>query len=233
MHMSAFELSIIVPAYNEANHLEAVISEMSDVFDAAHLDYEILIVNNGSRDSTGEVMEKLQARNPRITRLYLRENQQYGGGILAGLEKARGATIGWAHADGQANPEDIVRLYREMKTKGYEIGKAVRTVRYESPWRKVQGRIWFTIFRTLFPSPYRDVNATPKLLTRRAAEILKLDSHDWFLDPELVIRAIRHRIPICEVETVWRSRKSGSTRAHLLTGLEFLKNLLLYRFGLK
>ncbi len=231
--MSKPELSVVVPAYNEAAHIEGVITEMENVFDAAGIEYEILIVNNGSRDDTEKVIGKLQARNPRIARLYLEQNQQYGGGILAGLEKARGSTIGWAHADGQADPEDIVRIYRDMKAKGYELGKAVRVVRHESPWRKVQGRIWYSIFQFLFWSPYRDVNATPKLLTRRAADVLKLDSHDWFLDPELVIKALRHKIPICEVETVWRSRKSGSTRAHLLTGLEFLKNLLLYRVGLK
>ncbi|MBI4087901.1 glycosyltransferase family 2 protein [Candidatus Kaiserbacteria bacterium] len=231
--MSQPELSVVVPAYNEAAHLEAVIAEMESVFDASHIDYEIIIVNNGSRDNTGEVIEKIHVHNPRITGLNLKVNQHYGGGVLAGVEKARGEVIGWTHADGQANPEDVVRLYGEMKEKGYEVGKAVRIKRYESPWRKVQGRIWFTIFRTLFPSPYRDVNATPKLMTRRAATVLRLDSHDWFLDPELVIKAIRNHIPICEVETVWRSRKSGSTRAHLLTGLEFLKNLILYRTGVK
>jgi len=227
------ELSVVIPAYNEAKHLEAVVTEMEHVFNEAHLNYEILIVNNGSRDRTEEVIQQLHARNTRVSGVSLNENQFYGGGILAGLAKVRGTVIGWVHADGQADPDDIVRLYKGMRTSGKQIGKAVRAVRHESPWRKVQGRIWYAIFQLLYWSPYRDVNATPKLLTRRAADILKLDSRDWFLDPELVIKALRHRIPIYELETVWRSRKSGSTRAHLWTGLEFLKNLLLYRVGLK
>ena len=227
------ELSIVVPAYNEAVHLEGVIAEMEQVLGASGIDYEIVIVNNGSRDSTRSAIGKLQARSARIICADLAENQQYGGGILAGLAKARGEMIGWAHADGQANPEDIVRIYRKMRAEDREIGKAIRIVRHESPWRKVQGKIWFSVFQLLFWSPYRDVNATPKLLTRRAYDIIKLDSRDWFLDPELVIKSIRCHIPMCEVETVWRSRKSGSTRAHLFTGLQFLKNLILYRFGLK
>jgi len=227
------ELSIVIPAYNEAEHLEAVVTEMEHVFNAAHLNYEILIVNNGSRDRTDEVIQQLRARNTRVSSVSLHENQSYGGGILAGLAKVKGTVIGWVHADGQANPDDIVRLYKGMQTSGKQISKAVRAVRHESPWRKVQGRIWYVLFQLLYWSPYRDVNATPKLLTRHAADILKLDSHDWFLDPELVIKALRYRIPICEFETVWRSRKSGSTRAHLLTGLEFLKNLILYRIGAK
>ncbi len=227
------ELSIVIPAYNEGEHLAAVIAEMTDVCGGEKLDYEIVIVNNGSRDNTGEIIERLAKGNARIRGVHLAENRKYSGGILAGLAEARGEVMGWAHADGQADPRDIVRLYRAMREKKCELGKAIRRERHESPWRIVQGKIWYGIFQLLFWSPYRDVNATPKLMTRRAAEILKLDSRDWFLDPEFVIRAIRHHIPICEVETVWRSRKSGSTRAHLLTGLEFLKNLIIFRLGLR
>ncbi|MBI4093793.1 glycosyltransferase family 2 protein [Candidatus Kaiserbacteria bacterium] len=225
------ELSIVIPAYNEGEHLAAVAVELTDVLRSALLDYEIVVVNNGSRDNTGDIIEQLAKGNPRIRAVHLAENRKYSGGILAGLAEAKGEVMGWAHADGQADPRDIVRLYRAMREGKCELGKAIRRERHESPWRIVQGKIWYGIFQLLFWSPYRDVNATPKLMTRRAAEILKLDSRDWFLDPEFVIKALRNKIPICEVETVWRSRKSGSTRAHLFTGLEFLKNLLLYRIG--
>lgn len=227
------ELSIVVPAYNEGEHLASVIAEMADVFGKAGLDYEVVVVDNGSRDNTGEIIDGISRANSRIRTLHLEENRKYSGGILAGLAEARGSVMGWAHADGQADPKDIVRLYRAMREQGCELAKAVRRERHESPWRIVQGKIWITIFKTLFPCRYRDVNATPKLMTRRAAEILKLDSRDWFLDPEFVIKAIRHNMRICEIETVWRSRRSGSTRAHLFTGLEFLKNLIIFRCGLR
>ena len=226
-------LSIVIPAYNEGEHLAAVVAEMNDVFGEAGINYEIVVVNNGSRDETGAIIDLLAKGNARIRAVHLAENRKYSGGILAGLAEAKGEVMGWAHADGQADPRDIVRLYRAMREKKCELGKAIRRERHESPWRIVQGKIWYGIFQLLFWSPYRDVNATPKLMTRRAAEILKLDSSDWFLDPEFVIKAIRNNIPISEVETVWRSRKSGSTRAHLFTGLEFLKNLILFRVGMR
>lgn len=227
------ELSIVIPAYNEGEHLAAVVAEMVEVFRSAGLKYEIVVVDNGSRDDTGAVIELLSKGNARIHAVHLAENRKYSGGILAGLAEARGEVMGWAHADGQADPRDIVRLYRAMREKKCELGKAIRRERHESPWRIVQGKIWYGIFQLLFWSPYRDVNATPKLMTRRAAETLKLDSRDWFLDPEFVIRAIRNHLPICEVETVWRSRRSGSTRAHILTGIEFLKNLIVFRMGIR
>ena len=231
--MSTKELSIVVPAYNEGHHLEDVILEMSRALALSGITYEICIVDNGSRDNTAEVIGKLERSDPNITHVHFKDNQRYGGGILAGLAIVRGDVIGWAHADGQADPNDIVRIYRKMRSENRELGKAVRIMRNESPWRKVQGRIWYSLFQILFRSPYRDVNATPRIMTRKAADILQLDSRDWFLEPEFIIKSLRHDIPISEVDTSWHSRRSGSTHVGLSAGLEFLKNLFMYRIGAK
>src|SRR5258708_7835593 len=106
--MNSPELSIVVPAFNEADHLESVINEMASVLDASGIAYEIRVVNNGSTDGSAVVLEKLKILNPRIVPLHLKKNQHYGGGILAGLEGATGSVIGWADADGQVDPRDIV-----------------------------------------------------------------------------------------------------------------------------
>jgi len=153
--------------------------------------------------------------------------------VLEGLKGARGAVIGWADADGQVDPKDIVRLYSKMMEEGKELGKAVRIVRSDGHFRAIQTRIYNGIFSALFLTRYSDVNAKPKLLTRSAAETLALCSRDYFLDPEFVIKALRMRMSITEVETTWRERQSGSTRIHALAGLSFLRSMLAYRFGIR
>ncbi|MDP3645528.1 MAG: glycosyltransferase family 2 protein [bacterium] len=228
------ELSIVITAYNEASHLESVIVGMARVFQEAHIDYEIRIVDNGSSDGTGTVVKKLTAQDPRIVGVALAVNKGYGGGILAGLEGARGTVVGWAHADGQADPNDVVRLYRKMRSEHRELGKTARVVSFESATRKLLSVVYFSIFQILFRSPYTDINGTPKLLTRHAMQKLSLESRDWFLDPEFVIKSLRYKMPIVEIETTWHTRRGGATKARLfLTGLEFFKNMLLYRFGIK
>ena len=227
------ELSIIIPAYNEAVHLEEVISRIARTLDRSGIDYEIRIVNNGSRDRTKAIIEKLGRDFPRIIGIDLEKNQGYGGGIIAGLSGARGAVLGWTHADGQADPEDVIRLYKKMRSKSCELGMAVRVERRESRWRKIQGGLYFYIFKLLFLNPYRDINGTPKLMTERAARALALRSHDWFLEPEFVIKSRRLNMPICEIDTIWNTRRSGSTRSHLFTGLGMLKTMLIYRLGIK
>lgn len=228
------ELSIVVPSYNEALHLERVITTMARAFLTANLDYEICIVNNGSRDATNTVIEKLKSADQRITGITIAVNRGYGGGILAGLAGARGRVLGWTHADGQADPNDIIRLFHKMRSEHRELGKAVRVVSFEPRIRKILSALYYAIFQVLFWSPYRDMNGTPKLLTRNAMEKFSLESQDWFIDPEFVIKALRYRMPITEIETTWHVRKSGGTKARLfLAGLEFFKNMLIYRFRLK
>ena len=227
------ELSIIIPAYNEAVHLEEVISRLARTLDGSGIDYEIRIVNNGSRDGTKAIIEKLGRDFPRIIGIDLEKNQGYGGGIIAGLSGARGAVVGWTHADGQADPEDVIRLYKKMRSESCELGMAVRVERRESRWRKIQGGLYFYIFKLLFWNPYRDINGTPKMLTQKAMSALNLQSRDWFLEPEFVIKAMRLGMSICEIDIIWNSRRSGFTRAHLLTGLELLREMILYRVGFK
>ena len=231
--MRSPELSIVIPAYNEATHLQAVITEMVRVLDNSGIAYEVCIVNNGSTDNTSFVVSELEKKHATVTHVYLEKNQQYGGGIAAGLAAAHGEVLGWVHADGQANPEDIVRLYLAMRAEGCDLAKAIRAESHETTGRKLQSSIYNWLFRWMFWTRYRDINGTPRLLTRKAAGILKLKSRDWFLEPEFVIKSLQHKMPIVEIDTVWRTRRGGATKARPLTGLEFLKNMLLYYFLIK
>src|SRR5262249_28371325 len=120
------ELCIIIPAYNEAEHLERVVSEMTATLRGAGVSHEVRVVDNGSSDGTLSLVKRLAAEDSNVTYVHLEKNQHYGGGVLAGLRDARGAVIGWADADGQVDPKDIVRLYNKMKGEGNQLGKAVR-----------------------------------------------------------------------------------------------------------
>jgi len=120
-----------------------------------------------------------------------------------------------------------------MREESNQLGMAVRAVRNESKLRKIQTAIYYVLFQAMFHTPYKDINGTPRLMSRRAAEILKLQSHDWFLEPEFVIKSMRYKLPISVIETVWEARRSGMSRGRPWTGLEFFKNMIVYRVGLK
>ena len=227
------QLSIVVPAFNEAKNLREVIRKMVTELDQSGITYQIRIVNNGSTDNSREVIDELCQKYPQVMSVEIAKNTGYSNGILVGLEGADAEVLGWSHADGQVDPHDIVRLYRGMKEGNYPLAKAIRKIRHESIFRFIQSSIYYLIFQTLFRSPYKDINGTPRLMTREAAQKLHLSSRDWFLEPEFIIKSLRLRMPIYQVETIWHSRASGFTRARLWTGLEFFKNMIIYRLGLK
>jgi dolichol-phosphate mannosyltransferase len=223
-------LSIVVPAYNEAHHLDAVIRRLANEVRVSEPSFEIVLVNNGSTDATGDVARQLSASMPEVRVVDVPVNQGYGHGILQGLASAEGDVLGWAHADEQAKPEHLLQIYRDMRTERAEIGKAVRIERRESPWRIIQSRIYNAIFRAMFGVSHRDINGTPKLMTRSLYERVRLSSAKWFIDPELMLKAADLNVRVQEVEILWDSRKGGKSKVHLGTMFHFLKHMFRHRY---
>jgi len=224
-------LSIVIPAYNEGHHLDAVVRRLHAAIRRAEPDSEIVIVNNGSSDNTEDVARGIAASLPGVRLERVSRNEGYGNGILRGLAAARGEVLGWAHADEQANPEDIVRVYRMLNEGSFDLCKAVRVERHESFWRRVQSVAYNMLFRRMFNVPYRDINGTPKLLTRALYERINLDSKDWYIDPEAILKTRDAGGRIGEVDIVWQTRKSGSSNVHLYAILQFIKRMLQSRFA--
>lgn len=105
------QLSVVMIAFNEAECIEAVTQELVDALVAEGVDYEVVLVNDGSTDATPSLMDALGAANPRLRPVH-QENQGIGGALRTGFDAARGDSITWAPADGQISPESILELFR-------------------------------------------------------------------------------------------------------------------------
>jgi len=105
-------LSVVVIAYNEAECLEPVIAELSAHLTTAAIDFELVLVDDGSSDGTLSIMERLAARDARVRLVPLSPNRGIGGALRAGFDAARGEHITWVPADGQIGPDTVAELYR-------------------------------------------------------------------------------------------------------------------------
>lgn len=131
------ELSLVVSLYNEAGNVERVVRGLVAALERNGVDFEMVLVDNGSGDATGQILDSLKGQNSRIKLVSLPTNAGYGGGILAGLSRCRGRYVGYAWGDDQIHAEDVFRVFEVLKTDNLDLCKALRASREDSAERKV------------------------------------------------------------------------------------------------
>jgi len=230
MKTQTVELSIVLPFYNEEGNVKKVLEDLSSEFKKAKLNYEIVAVNNGSWDKTPQIITQLQKEDKNIKKVDVKVNQGYGYGILTGLKQAKGSYLGYGWGDGQVEAIDFVRVFKNLKNKDIDISKVKRMNR-ESLTRTIQSKVYNGLLFSLFFINLRDINGCPKIMKREVYESLNLQSKDWFLDPELIIKAKQRRYKIDEIPIIFKKREEGTSNVKLSTTFEFLKNIIKYRIN--
>jgi glycosyltransferase involved in cell wall biosynthesis len=222
-------LSLVVPLFNEASGIVPVVHSLQRTLRQARLSTQLILVNNGSQDETGDRLEELAAHDPSIECLHLPRNAGYGGGILAGLRQARSHVLGYLWGDEQVSHYAVVAAYRRLIDRGLDLCKARRVVRLDGWQRRLTTRTYHLLFPALFPVRSIDVHGCPKLFTRQAFDRLQPRSPDWFLDAEIMIRAHRLELKIEEIDVVAYPRETGRSKVRWSTLGEFAVNLVRYR----
>lgn len=136
----AIELSVVIPVYNEEDGLDALFARLYPALDALNLGYEIIFVNDGSRDRSASILSDQFRLRPDVTRVVL-FNTNYGqhAAIMAGFEQVRGDIVVTLDADLQNPPEEIGNLVAKMH-EGYDYVGTIRRQRQDSAWRKTASR---------------------------------------------------------------------------------------------
>jgi dolichol-phosphate mannosyltransferase len=227
------ELSLVVPCFNEQETAEPTLCELLAAFGAAGIALELVACDNGSTDGTGEILAALAAREPAVVLHRVARNRGYGFGILDALPRCRAAWVGYLPADGQVAAEDVVRLFERVRAAGAgTIGKVRRRRRPDGATRVVVSRLYNTLMALLWPGlAAGDLNGIPKLLHRDDLAALRLASHDWMLDPELMIKARDLGLRVVELDVVARPRRGGRSKVVPRDVAVFLARIAAFRWG--
>jgi undecaprenyl-phosphate 4-deoxy-4-formamido-L-arabinose transferase len=134
------ELSVVIPVYNEEQGLAALFARLYPALDGLRIPYEVIFVNDGSRDGSAALLREQFQRRPDVTRVIL-FNGNFGQhmAIMAGFEKVRGRRIVTLDADLQNPPEEIGRLIAKMD-EGYDYVGSIRRLRHDSAFRRIAGK---------------------------------------------------------------------------------------------
>ena len=135
------ELSVVIPVYNEEQGLAALFERLYTALDALKRSYEIIFINDGSRDHSAAILREQYERRPDVTRVIL-FNGNFGQhmAIMAGFSKSRGETIVTLDADLQNPPEEIGNLLKQIDA-GHDYVGTIRVMRHDTAWRKIASRI--------------------------------------------------------------------------------------------
>ena len=127
--MSDVMLSVVMPAFNEAGNLEAVVNETLQVLssDPAVTSFELIVVDDGSRDGTPAIADRLSAAHAEVRAIHHASNRGFGGALRSGFSASRGDLVSAISADGELPPDQILTLLREMGDADLIVGRRERT----------------------------------------------------------------------------------------------------------
>ena len=225
------DVSFIMPCYNEEEVLDYTIPNLFRAFGDRGHRLELVAIDNGSSDSTGAVIARLQENLPGIVTKRVSPNEGYGNGILQGIPLCTAPWIGIIPADGQVDAEDVVRLFdAAIATRGRVLAKVRRRFRMDGPLRKVVSTSYNLFVRMLWPGLASiDVNGSPKLLPADVMRSMKLESKGWLLDPEIMVKAHSMGIRVLELNVFARMRGAGLSHVRASTAWEFFHQLVMFK----
>ena len=227
------EFSLIMPCYNEEQVIGYTIPRLVQAFEQASHRLELVACDNGSGDRTGEIIEEFIDQGLPVVHHRVKVNRGYGYGVLESIPVCSAPWIGIIPADGQVDAEDVVRVFEALKrSNGHVLAKVRRRFRLEGPFRWIVS-VCYNIFTwALWPGLGTiDVNGSPKLLHRDIIRLMQLESHDWLLDPEIMVKAHYMGVRVIEMNVFSRMREHGESHVRPTTIWVFLKTLLEFRFG--
>jgi dolichol-phosphate mannosyltransferase len=213
MEGAAVDLSLVIPAYNEAAGIRQAIAEADDALRALGLRYEVLVVDDGSQDETAEVVGAVKAYRPHVRLLRHLINRGYGAALRTGFEAARGQRVAFTDADCQFNMADLALLLPLTET--HAIAAGFRIDRQDSPLRKVYSRGYHWLIRMLLGTTVRDIDCALKIFRRDALLHVLPESEGFLVNTEMLTRARRLGLAIAEVGVRHRPRLRGVSKISL------------------
>jgi dolichol-phosphate mannosyltransferase len=213
-------LSVVIPAHNEEGHIADTVKHLVDALRGAAIDYEILVVNDNSSDTTESILASLSAADPSVRYVNNSAPNGFGLAVRRGLAEFRGDAVAIVMADGSDDPADLVALYRKLES-GYDCVFGSRFMRGGRvsgyPVLKlVLNRLANFFIRSLFLLRYNDVTNAFKLYRRSAiAGIQPLLSHHFNLTVELPLKCIVRGYSYAVLPNSWKNREHGASKLRI------------------
>lgn len=227
-------LTVSMPAYNEAENIPGMVADVLRILPQLVTEFEVIVVDDGSRDETAVVTQQLAAQHPQVKLVQHGVNRGYGTAVLSGLTNASKELVFFTDADRQFDLSEIEKLLSQIETADLVVG--YRQPRRDPFMRRLNGKGWSWLVTLLFGYTARDIDCAFKLMRRSVIERLQdeITSGGATFSAEFLVRAKQAGFKIAEVPlTGHRPRVAGNpTGANLRVIVRAFKELVQFRLGL-
>jgi len=226
-------LSVVLPAYNEEKNIKKVVDSILKFIPSLVEKYEIIIVNDGSKDDTGKLVDELAKNCREIVPLHHTQNRGYGAALTTGFKKAKGDFIFFTDADGQFDIKELPKLLSLIK-EGADIACGYRKERADPLFRRINAGIYNLLIRVIFGLKVKDIDCAFKLFKRKIIEEINLESSGAFVSAEFLILAKKRGYVIKQVGVSHFPRIEGKqTGNNLKVVLKAFLELIKFRRKIK
>lgn len=203
--MASSLLSVVLPVYNQADHVRDVAVKYEEALRNIPIPHELILVPNGCTDGSADICKKLSDEFPSI-RVKTSDRRGWGHAVRLGLAESKGDPICYTNLS-RTRPEDLTLLLLYAVANPGVVIKANRKIR-EGALRRLGSLLYNLECRFLFDLSYWDINGTPKVFPRKFQKLVSLSRDDDLIDAEFNILCRREEYPVLEIP-IFSSRRFG------------------------
>ena len=213
-------ISLMFPLYKDKSTTDYMIRKSSTVLKKLKRKYEIVIVDDGCPEKSGELAKKVAKKFSNIKVFFHKKNLGYGAALKTGLKKCKNDWVFMIDGDAEYDVEDLPRLIKASKN--YDLVITYRFKKKYNTYRIIISWVYNAILRLLFNIKFRDISTGSRLVSKKLIKRIKLKSNSPFMGAELAIKAGLAGYKVCEIgihtyPTTFRSGSSVSLKNILLT----------------
>ncbi|MBI2066227.1 glycosyltransferase family 2 protein [Candidatus Woesebacteria bacterium] len=206
------ELSVFFPTYNEETSIKNTVGAAKKVFLGIADRWEIIVVNDGSNDRTGEIAGKLSEKDKRIRVINHASNRGYGAALKSGFYNSQYSWIAFTDSDGQFDFSEITNFIEKQRNTGADLVIGFYKKRKVSTYKILTSRLWELLVSVLFGLKVKDIDCGFKFISKEVIKTIpRLESERGaFISSELLIKARKSGFKIVEIPVTHYPRTKGA-----------------------
>ena len=208
-------ISIILPALNEEGNIEAAIQDIQLYFHSREEKYEIIVINDGSTDSTGEIADRLVKENGSVRVIHHSINKGYGSALKEGFENSKYKYVFFTDSDRQFDIKGLDILLPLIKTDAVEIIIGYRLKRKDPFLRRFLSWGYNSLVGYLFDLNVKDIDCAFKIFRKDIFSKIEIESKNFFVNTEVLAKAMYFGFNVLEVGVPHFPRTAGKTTVTL------------------